>query len=221
MRQTALLARLCNLIQREQSSNFVRQAEIQCRAFCGCSHSSKSSLASLPSWQSPSSIFSQQQSGHRLLQSSTAASLLQHHQYASGAGQEESLIQDEAEVRELGSPRVKRIVEEIVNLNLLEVADLVEILRVRLGLGPDSYGMQMPMAAAQPAPGGAAPATDAAAAALPAEKTEFNVKLEGFDAAAKIKVIKEVRAITGLGLKEAKEMVMSIPWMAPYQVMCS
>ena len=51
----------------------------------------------------------------------------------------------------------------------------------------------------------------AAAAAEPAapvaEKTEFNIKLEGFDAASKIKVIKEVRSFTDLGLKEAKELV--------------
>ena len=42
------------------------------------------------------------------------------------------------------------------------------------------------------------------------EKTEFDVKLEGFDAAAKIKVIKEVRVITELGLKEAKELVRAL-----------
>lgn len=52
---------------------------------------------------------------------------------------------------------------------------------------------------------GAAPA--AAAEAPKEEKTEFDLKLTGFDAAAKIKVIKEVRVITSLGLKEAKELV--------------
>lgn len=46
----------------------------------------------------------------------------------------------------------------------------------------------------------------AAAPAAP-EKTEFDVKLESFDAANKIKIIKEVRAATGLGLKEAKDLV--------------
>ena len=44
-----------------------------------------------------------------------------------------------------------------------------------------------------------------------AEKTAFDVKLEKFDAAAKIKVIKEVRAFTNLGLKEAKELVEKVP----------
>lgn len=65
-----------------------------------------------------------------------------------------------------------------------------------------------------PAGGGAAPA--AAAAAAPAEeaapeKTIFTVKLAAFDAGTKIKLIKEVRAITGLGLKEAKELVEKAP----------
>ena len=46
---------------------------------------------------------------------------------------------------------------------------------------------------------------------LQAEQTSFTVKLEGFDAASKIKVIKEVRAITGLGLKEAKDLVENSP----------
>ena len=46
------------------------------------------------------------------------------------------------------------------------------------------------------------------------EKTEFDVKLEGFDAAAKIKVIKEVRVITELGLKEAKELVRALATIA-------
>jgi large subunit ribosomal protein L7/L12 len=65
--------------------------------------------------------------------------------------------------------------------------------------------------------GGAAPAAAAAAPAeavaeeKPAEKTEFAVKLEGFDAKSKIKVIKEIRAITGQGLKEAKETVEKAP----------
>ena len=63
--------------------------------------------------------------------------------------------------------------------------------------------------------GGPATAAPAAAPAAEApkveEKTEFDVKLAGFDAAAKIKVIKEVRAITSLGLKEAKELVSPFP----------
>ena len=57
----------------------------------------------------------------------------------------------------------------------------------------------------------AAPAAGAGAAEAAAEKTEFDVVLAGFDAAAKIKVIKAVREITGLGLAEAKAAVEGAP----------
>lgn len=59
--------------------------------------------------------------------------------------------------------------------------------------------------------GGAGGGGAAAMAEEKAEKTAFDVKLEGFDAAAKIKVIKEVRSFTDLGLKEAKELVEKAP----------
>lgn len=57
----------------------------------------------------------------------------------------------------------------------------------------------------------AAPSAGPAAAAAPAVKTEFTVSLDGFDAAKKINVIKVVREITGLGLKEAKDLVEGAP----------
>ena len=53
--------------------------------------------------------------------------------------------------------------------------------------------------------------SDAGAAPAVEEKTKFDLKLTGFDEKAKIKIIKEVRSITGLGLKEAKELVESAP----------
>lgn len=66
--------------------------------------------------------------------------------------------------------------------------------------------------------GGAAPAGDQAAAEAapveeeaPKEKTHYDVELQAFDAATKIKLIKEIRATLGLGLKEAKECVESAP----------
>mmetsp|Transcript_24384 Transcript_24384/g.36463 ORF Transcript_24384/g.36463 Transcript_24384/m.36463 type:complete len:141 (-) Transcript_24384:505-927(-) len=59
--------------------------------------------------------------------------------------------------------------------------------------------------------GGAAAAPEEEAAAPVAEKTHFTVKLNSFDAASKIKLIKEVRALTGLGLKEAKDIVEKVP----------
>lgn len=111
------------------------------------------------------------------------------------------------------SDRVVSIVDDISNLTLLEVADLTNLLRQRLNVD------QMPMLAViSPgmsfAGGGAAGPAAAAAAEEKKEekeKTAFDVKLEGFDAAAKIKVIKEVRGFTELGLKEAKELVEKVP----------
>ena len=90
---------------------------------------------------------------------------------------------------------LKKLAEEIVNLTLLQAQELKQILK-------DEYGIE-------PAAGGAVMmAAGPAAAAGPAEeeKTDFDVVL--VDAGAnKINVIKEVRAITGLGLKEAKDLV--------------
>lgn len=65
-----------------------------------------------------------------------------------------------------------------------------------------------------PAAGSAAPATEAAPEQkeeAPKEKTHYDVELTAFDAAQKIKIIKEVRALLGLGLKEAKEVVETVP----------
>jgi large subunit ribosomal protein L7/L12 len=90
---------------------------------------------------------------------------------------------------------LNKLAEEIVGLTLLQAQELKTILK-------DTYGIE-------PAAGGAVMmAAGPAAAAAPAEeeKTEFDVVLT--DAGAnKINVIKEVRAITGLGLKEAKDLV--------------
>ena len=91
---------------------------------------------------------------------------------------------------------LKKLAEEIVNLTLLEAAELKKILK-------DDYGIE-------PAAGGAVmmagPVGGGAAAEAVEEKTEFDVIL--VDAGdKKINVIKEVRAITGLGLKEAKDLV--------------
>jgi len=62
-----------------------------------------------------------------------------------------------------------------------------------------------------PAAGGAAAPAEAVKEEAPKEKTHYDVELEGFDAATKVKLIKEVRGILGLGLKEAKETVESSP----------
>ena len=94
----------------------------------------------------------------------------------------------------MASEKVTAMIEEIKALTVLELSELVHALEEEFGVS----------AAAMAAP---------AAAAAPAaeEKTEFDVVLAGFDAAAKIKVIKAVREITGLGLAEAKGVVEGAP----------
>ncbi|EOD14158.1 hypothetical protein EMIHUDRAFT_451880 [Emiliania huxleyi CCMP1516] len=103
-------------------------------------------------------------------------------------------------------PKIKDLVDQIASLSLLEAAQLTDALKERLGI---SDAMMMPAAGAAPA-AGATPPPAAEEAAAP-EKTAFSVRLEKFDPASKIKVIKEVRALTGLGLKEAKELVENAP----------
>ncbi len=96
---------------------------------------------------------------------------------------------------------LEKIKEELSNLTVLEVAELAKMLEDHWGVEAASGGgMMMPMAM----PG--APAGGAAAAEPEEEKTEFDVILKAAGE-KKINVIKEVRAITGLGLKEAKELV--------------
>ena len=90
---------------------------------------------------------------------------------------------------------LKALAEQIVNLTLLQAQELKTILKDEYGIEPAAGGAVM---MAGPAAGAAAPAEE--------EKTEFDVVL--VEAGAnKINVIKEVRAITGLGLKEAKDLV--------------
>ena len=97
------------------------------------------------------------------------------------------------------SERIDKIVEEIKGLSLLEAADLVKKLEEVLGVS-----------AAAAAPMMVAGAAGAAATAPAEEKTEFSVVLTGIGA-NKINVIKAVREVTSLGLKEAKDLVDSAP----------
>ena len=95
--------------------------------------------------------------------------------------------------------KIEKLVEELSSLTVLEAADLAKLLEEKWGVS-----------AAAPVAVAAGPAAGAAAAAPAAEKTEFTVVLT--DAGdKKINVIKEVRAITGLGLKEAKDLVEGAP----------
>ncbi len=97
---------------------------------------------------------------------------------------------------------IQKITEEISGLTLLEARDLVKALEEKLGI---KAGTPMAMAA-MPAPGAGA-GTEAAPSE---EKTEFDVVLTGFGD-KKIQVIKVVRELTGLGLKEAKDLVEGVP----------
>ena len=92
----------------------------------------------------------------------------------------------------MASEKSMQILEEIKTLTILELADLVKALE-------EEFGVSAAPVAVAAAPG-------AAPAAAAEEQTEFNVTLKSVDAAKKIACIKEVRAITGLGLKEAKDL---------------
>ena len=101
-------------------------------------------------------------------------------------------------VKEL-APKLEGIYKEVTGLTVLELAELVKAMESRLGISAAA-----PVAVA--AGGGAA-----AAAAPAEEKTSFDVILKEVDPAKKIGVIKEVRAVTNLGLAEAKTLVESAP----------
>lgn len=92
-----------------------------------------------------------------------------------------------------------QLVEHLSSMSVMEIADLVKTLEEKWGVSA------APVVAAVAGPAGG----DAPAAAP--VKEEFDVILKGFDEAKKIGVLKEVRALTGLGLKEAKELVESVP----------
>ncbi|CAM8893840.1 unnamed protein product [Rhodiola kirilowii] len=106
---------------------------------------------------------------------------------------------------ETRSQKLERIATELLDLNKIERNDYGILFRLKLGLnryGPAVSGVGSSSSANASASG---------AAETKAEKTAFDIKLEKFDAAAKIKIIKEVRTFTDLGLKEAKELVEKAP----------
>ncbi len=92
----------------------------------------------------------------------------------------------------------EEVLEAIANMTVLEVSELVKAMEEKFGVTAAA-----PIAVA--AVGGGAASGDGGAAAE--EQTEFNVILKSINEGAKIPVIKEVRALTGLGLKEAKDLV--------------
>ena len=100
------------------------------------------------------------------------------------------------------SPEIKDLGDKIVALTVAKAVELGDYMEEVHKIKPAASAVAV---AAGPAAGAAAPAEK------PAEKTEFTVSLDGYDAAKKINVIKVVREITGLGLKEAKDLVEGAP----------
>ena len=96
----------------------------------------------------------------------------------------------------MANEKTTQILDLVKGLTILELADLLKALEEEFGVSA------APVAAAAPAGGAAAPAAE--------EKTEFDVILKDFGA-KKLDVIKVVRSITGLGLKEAKDLVEGVP----------
>ena len=93
----------------------------------------------------------------------------------------------------------EEILEAIASMTVLEVSELVKMME-------EKFGVSAAAPVAVMGGGAAAPAAEAVE-----EKTEFNVILKSFEDSKKIAVIKEVRAITDLGLKEAKDLVEGAP----------
>ena len=91
----------------------------------------------------------------------------------------------------------EEILQAIEEMKVIELHELVEAIKEKFNV---TAAMPVAAVAAAPAAGGAAAAADE-------EKSDFDVILTGFDAAQKIALIKEVRAVSGLGLKEAKDAV--------------
>ncbi len=99
------------------------------------------------------------------------------------------------------SATTDKILEQLKSLSLLEASELVKQIEEAFGVSAAaSAGVVM-----------AAPAAGGGGGEAAEEKTEFDVILDGFDAAAKIKVLKAVREATGLGLGEAKALVEGAP----------
>ncbi len=92
----------------------------------------------------------------------------------------------------------EQILESISNMTLMEVVDLVKMMEDKFGVTAAA-----PVAAAAAGAGAAAPAAE--------EQTEFTVTLKAYPAEKKVTVIKVIREITGLGLKEAKDLVEGAP----------
>jgi len=110
------------------------------------------------------------------------------------------------------SQRVDSVFQGILSLSVLEILELNKRMKTQFGYDPAAFAhVQSPSPSAASGAAAGTPGGAAKPAVAAAEKTEWTVKLEKFDEAKKIAVIKEVRTITGLGLKEAKDLVTEAP----------
>jgi large subunit ribosomal protein L7/L12 len=101
------------------------------------------------------------------------------------------------------APEISELGDKIAKLTIVQAVQLKDYLKENYKIEPAAGGAIVMPQGGGGGGGGAAPAAEV--------KTEFTVMLEGFDAAKKINVIKVVREITGLGLKEAKDLVEGAP----------
>ncbi|KAL1537076.1 hypothetical protein AAHA92_29632 [Salvia divinorum] len=106
---------------------------------------------------------------------------------------------------ETRTQKLERIAEDLIGLNKIERHDYIILFRHKMGLNRFGAAAASPAAQSPSSSGSSAPAAAAK------EKTAFDVKLEKFEASAKLKVIKEIRSFTDLGLKEAKDLVEKTP----------
>ena len=106
-------------------------------------------------------------------------------------------------------PKITDLVDQIAQLNLLEVADLNALLKTRLNITESAPVMMGGMAAPAAAPATDEEEEDAAPAAV---QTSFTIKLNGFDAAKKVALIKELKSnLEGMNLVQAKKFVEACP----------
>ena len=112
---------------------------------------------------------------------------------------------DGGEAKPFASARVEEVFNKMTNLEREELSTMADIVNEKLGLKVTEWDLMGFGGGGVAALAGGADGDGDAGAEAVEEKTAFDLKLVSFDAKAKIKVIKEVRSIAGLGLKEAKE----------------
>ena len=112
---------------------------------------------------------------------------------------------DGGDAKPFASPRVEEVFNKMTNLEREELSTIADIVNEKLGLKVTEWDLMGFGGGGVAALAGGADGDGDAGAEAVEEKTAFDLKLVSFDAKAKIKVIKEVRSIAGLGLKEAKE----------------